>query len=91
MVFTVNTLDFAEISGFDVVNPEDALSLIRKGQVDLVVTNGYMKNLDYNIRRTTVDLNIPIILNGRLAKEVSHAMSLNEMTFYEIRRYGGGI
>ncbi|MCG3108629.1 Pyruvate carboxylase subunit A [Metallosphaera sp. J1] len=88
---TVNTLDFAEISGFDVVNPEDALSLIRKGQVDLVVTNGYMKNLDYNIRRTTVDLNIPIILNGRLAKEVSHAMSLNEMTFYEIRRYGGGI
>ncbi|MEM3863801.1 MAG: hypothetical protein QW699_04850, partial [Metallosphaera sp.] len=58
--------------------------------IDLIVTNGYMKSFDYKIRRLAVDLNVPIVLNARLGREISHAMIKNEMTFYEMRRYGGG-
>ncbi len=88
---TVKTLNFAEVADFESVNQEIAQKLIGKGEVDLVITNGYLKTLDYNIRRSAVDLNIPVILNGRLAREVTQAMVSGDMTFYEMRKYGGGI
>ncbi|MEM3776977.1 MAG: carbamoyl-phosphate synthase (glutamine-hydrolyzing) large subunit [Metallosphaera sp.] len=87
---TVKTLEHFEVSGFDVISPDIALNMIGRGEIDLIVTNGYMKSFDYKIRRLAVDLNVPIVLNGRLGREISHAMIKNEMTFYEMRRYGGG-
>ncbi|MEM4046824.1 MAG: carbamoyl-phosphate synthase (glutamine-hydrolyzing) large subunit [Metallosphaera sp.] len=87
---TVKTLEHFEVSGFDVISPDIALNMIGRGEIDLIVTNGYMKSFDYKIRRLAVDLNVPIVLNGRLGREISYAMIKNEMTFYEMRRYGGG-
>ncbi|MEM4085271.1 MAG: carbamoyl-phosphate synthase (glutamine-hydrolyzing) large subunit [Saccharolobus sp.] len=89
----VYTLSDLQIKGADIIDKTKAEELVRNKKVEIIVTDGYLKKIDYNIRRSAVDYNIPIILNGRLGEEVSKGLleQLNSLTFYEITEYGGGI
>ena len=89
----VYTLSDLQIKGADIIDKTKAEELVRNKKVEIIVTDGYLKKIDYNIRRSAVDYNIPVILNGRLGEEVSKGLlaQLNSLTFYEITEYGGGI
>ncbi|WP_400192250.1 carbamoyl-phosphate synthase (glutamine-hydrolyzing) large subunit [Hymenobacter sp. B81] len=62
----------------DEAQEPNALTYLRERKIDLVInipknlTKGELDN-DYNIRRTAVDFNIPLITNARLAKAFIHA------------------
>lgn len=67
-------------------------NLIKERKIEIVITNGYLKEFDYEIRRNAVDYNIPLILNGRLGKEIAIALQYKDsLTFNEMRYYGGGV
>ena len=88
----VYTIDSAEVEGFKSVTPKEAYSLIRDRKVEILVTDGYLKKLDYEVRRIAVDYNIPVILNGKLGLEVTKSfLYKDKLTFYEIEEYGAGI
>ncbi|QKQ99627.1 carbamoyl-phosphate synthase (glutamine-hydrolyzing) large subunit [Metallosphaera tengchongensis] len=87
----VITLDVLPLPGFEMSTRDEAVEMMAKKEIELLVTNGYLKSIDYKVRRAAADFNVPLILNGRLGREVSGAMVSNELTFYEIERYGGGI
>jgi carbamoyl-phosphate synthase large subunit len=38
-----------------------------------------------------VDYNVPLVLNGRLGKELTQGFLNSRLTYYEMRDYGGGI
>jgi len=89
---TTYTIQGAEIEGIESVDVKEAISLIKDRKVDIVVTDGYLKKLDYEVRRIAVDYNIPLILNGRLGNEVTKSFSIQDkLTFDEVKEYGAGI
>ncbi|MFP3232158.1 MAG: carbamoyl-phosphate synthase (glutamine-hydrolyzing) large subunit [Sulfolobaceae archaeon] len=88
---TTYTIQGAEIEGIESVDVKEAISLIKDRKVDIVVTDGYLKKLDYEVRRIAVDYNIPLILNGRLGNEVTKSFSIQDkLTFNEVKEYGAG-
>lgn len=89
----VFTIEPFSVENAQKVSIKDAEDLVRLKKVEIIITDGYLKPYDYSIRRTAVDLNIPLILNGRLGAEISNAMLKvsDKLTFYEIKEYGGGI
>lgn len=88
----VYTLSEVYINRAEIINKEKAEELVRGKKIEIIVTDGYLKKIDYNIRRLAVDYNIPLILNGRLGEEISKALlESDSLTFYEISEYGGGI
>jgi len=89
---TTYTIQGAEIEGIESVDVKEAISLIKDRKVDIVVTDGYLKKLDYEVRRIAVDYNIPLILNGRLGNEVTKSFSIQDkLTYNEVKEYGAGI
>ncbi|QXJ29877.1 carbamoyl-phosphate synthase (glutamine-hydrolyzing) large subunit [Saccharolobus shibatae] len=89
---TVYSISELPLRGIETIDKTKAEELVRAKKVEIVVTDGYLKKFDYNIRRTAVDYNIPVILNGRLGYEVSKAfLDYDSLTFFEISEYGGGI
>jgi len=89
---TVYSISELPLQGIETIDKTKAEELVRAKKVETVVTDGYLKKFDYNIRRTAVDYNIPVILNGRLGYEVSKAfLDYDSLTFFEISEYGGGI
>jgi len=67
------------------------VSLVSARKVGLVITDGRMPEVDYELRRTAADMNVPLVLNGRLGREVAEAIKRNEMSFLELRELGAGI
>ncbi|AFZ71212.1 carbamoylphosphate synthase large subunit [Caldisphaera lagunensis DSM 15908] len=90
MGYNIYTIDELGISGKE-LNYEKAYEMTLNKKIDLIITDGFLIEKDYKIRRTAADLNIPIILNGKLGKEISMAMKENKYTFYENKAYGVGI
>ncbi|MCQ4448604.1 MAG: ATP-grasp domain-containing protein, partial [Sulfolobales archaeon] len=88
--YVVKTVEGAE-AGDEVVSYKEAVSLISARKVGLVITDGRMPEVDYELRRTAADMNVPLILNGRLGREVAEAIKRNEMSFLELRELGAGI
>ena len=86
----VYTLKEASI-GIEEKEVKEVIDLLRDRKVEIVVTDGYLKQIDYEVRRIAVDYNIPVILNGRLGAEVTRAFSYPNVTYYEISEYGAGI
>jgi len=85
------TFDGLNIKEGEVVALKPAEELLLKKEIGIVVTEGFLESKDYNVRRLAADLNIPLILNARLASEVSKAFNKEDITFFEISEYGGGI
>jgi len=70
------------------INNEKAVELMKGGKINLVMTSGYAKDKDYKIRRTAVDLNVPIVLDANLAYELSKAFAWAKENDFEIRELG---
>lgn len=69
----------------DTLGKEEAVELMKLGKIDLVITSGYAKDKDYKIRRTAVDLNIPIVLNANLGYELSKAFVWARKNCFEVK------
>jgi carbamoyl-phosphate synthase large subunit len=87
--FDIVTLEDAEMKGYDTLNKSVILEKLRNKNIDLVITDGNVFDLDYVIRRTAVDLNVPIVLNGRLAATLTESMLLEDVTYEEMGKYNG--
>ncbi len=87
----VLTLEGHKIKEGEVVDLKTAHDLLLKKEISLVVADGMLQEQDYVVRRLAVDLNVPLILNGRLSAELSKSFNRRELTFFEISEYGGGI
>ncbi|MGC8696058.1 MAG: carbamoyl-phosphate synthase (glutamine-hydrolyzing) large subunit [Conexivisphaera sp.] len=68
------TLRGAAVRGCAELDPEDAVRTIKGGEVGILMTDGYMPDVDYRVRRAAVDHNVPVVLNRDLAAEVAAAM-----------------
>jgi len=58
---------------------------MKLGEIKLVMTSGYAKEKDYFIRRTAVDLNVPIVLDANLGYEVSKAFAWAKNNCFEVK------
>jgi len=74
--YDVVTIEGMSINNSNTISYDESLERLRRGDVGLVITTGYTPEKDYSIRRLTVDLNIPLILNANLAYELSKAIWL---------------
>ncbi|RLD66879.1 MAG: carbamoyl phosphate synthase large subunit, partial [Bacteroidetes bacterium] len=97
---TGGTTTFLESHGIDCTSvhwPDEdlkpnSLELLKQGQIDFVVnipknlSSGELNN-DYSIRRTAVDLNIPIITNARLASAYITAFCTVEDSEIQIKSW----
>ncbi len=81
----VYTLDNAIVDG-KVLSTDQAIDLINKGKIDLIITDGNIPDMDYAIRRLAVDINMPVILNGRLGGELARAFGATQ-SIYELKEY----
>ncbi|NPA23391.1 MAG: carbamoyl-phosphate synthase (glutamine-hydrolyzing) large subunit [Crenarchaeota archaeon] len=70
---------------------EKILNMMMRGDIDLVVTSGYTPDKDYRLRRTAIDLNIPVILHHDTARAITEALtwywSGGRLTIYEMSEY----
>ena len=57
-----------------IVGIKEAESMIREGRIGLILTHGFNPKIDYVIRRTAVDFNVPIVLNANLACYLAKAI-----------------
>ncbi len=74
------------------LDPEDAVRAIKGGEVGLLMTDGYMPELDYRVRRAAVDHNVPVVLNRDLAAELATSIEEYmkgrlEFSVMELREY----
>ncbi|GAB6101771.1 carbamoyl-phosphate synthase (glutamine-hydrolyzing) large subunit [Thermococcus atlanticus] len=82
--YNVFTLEDS-LSYGNALSKEKAVELMKVGKIDLVITSGYAKEKDYPVRRTAVDLNIPIVLNANLGYELSKAFAWAKKNCFEVK------
>ena len=63
------------------------MNLVAGGDIDLIIGDGYIPEKDKRLRRLAADLNIPLVLNGRLAERLSNAFVNSSMSFDELGEY----
>lgn len=86
--YEVITYDRAPLEGFTALSKSEILRLMQSNEIGLVVTSGSNKNLDYEIRRSAVDLNVPLILNSSLGMEIAKAMkTVRDIESVEVLEY----
>ena len=74
----------------NLVSHETAVSAMKSGSIDLVMTSGSAPERDYAVRRTAADLNIPLVLDSTLSYELSRAFlwaEKNECDIGELSEY----
>jgi carbamoyl-phosphate synthase large subunit len=72
--FDVKTISGSELESFDSISQEKAVELMRLHKAGIVVTEGSHIGSDYVVRRGAADLNVPLVLNGRLGLALAEAM-----------------
>ncbi|MEM4088999.1 MAG: carbamoyl-phosphate synthase large subunit, partial [Candidatus Micrarchaeaceae archaeon] len=73
--FDVVTLEGSHsIDSARMLSSDLCLEGIRSGKIDLVITDGYIPKEDFYIRRLAADMNVPLVLNARLALALSNAI-----------------
>lgn len=82
--YNVFTLEDS-LSYGNTLSKEKAINLMKSGEIELVMTSGYAKKKDYLVRRTAVDLNIPIVLDANLAYELSKAFAWAKNNCFEVK------
>ncbi len=82
--YSVFTLEDT-LSHGNALSKEKAVELMKLGKIDLVITSGYAKEKDYFIRRTAVDLNVPIVLDANLGYELSKAFAWVKNNCFEVK------
>ncbi|EQD29346.1 carbamoylphosphate synthetase [mine drainage metagenome] len=66
--------DYA-VEGAEQISKAKALEKIGNNDIGIVMTDNDMSKRDFDLRRRTVDLNIPLVLNGRLAARLAEAFA----------------
>ncbi len=74
--YEVVTFEEAPLPGFDALSKNKIVEALNRNEIGLVVTSGSDKEVDYEIRRGAVDLNVPLILNSSLGAEIAKAMKV---------------
>lgn len=69
--FDVITLQERPLEGFESVKASDVKEMMVRGEIGFVMTSGSDEMVDYVVRRTAADLNVPLVLNSYLAEELS--------------------
>ena len=93
-----NTLNITTISDCELSNYVEGydkfkiFELLKLNEIELVITSGYTPNKDYEIRRLTVDLNIPIVLSVDTALFLVKSFNWfwknnNNLTVLEMSKY----
>ncbi len=54
---------------------EEAVNEVKERRVGLLVTTGYAPEKDYSLRRAAADMNVPLVLNHRLARILAEAIT----------------
>lgn len=89
--YTVYTVEGMEVGEVLTKSIDEIKKDIADGRVELVVTTGYAPDKDYAIRRTAVDLNVPLVLDGRLAYFLARAIRWlqrgNTLSVLELKEY----
>jgi len=83
----VVTLAIAPMHNHPTIDNSRALELINAKAIDMVITSSDLRELDYQIRRRAVDLNIPIVLNARLGRALANSMFLKDLDYLEMKEY----
>lgn len=79
------TLAEAPMNDLEALPRGKAVEEIRHGSIGLVVTSGETPWLDYKVRRTAADLNVPLVLDANLAYELFRALRLLPADCVEVR------
>ncbi len=74
----LTTEDQYEIDGAVPMPKKSCVREISNGRIGLVFTDGNMPEHDFEIRRTAVDMNVPVVLNARLSLELAKALAKYE-------------
>ncbi|MEM4354191.1 MAG: carbamoyl-phosphate synthase (glutamine-hydrolyzing) large subunit [Candidatus Caldarchaeum sp.] len=90
--YEVLTLEESLVPGIPMIRSETAAKALRMRKIGLLVSSGYTPKIDYEVRRTAVDHNIPVILNAELAAEIAAAFKRYlkgelELTVMELGEY----
>ncbi len=86
----VSTLDFAPMHGHYTIDSDKALDLMSNKSIDLVITSNGMEGQDYTIRKRAVDMNIPLVLNARLARSLAKSFFIKDIDCEEMKAYWKG-
>ncbi len=85
------TIEGMEADGLPVLSLREALEKLRRGEVGLVLTTGYAPERDYRVRRLAADLNVPLVLDARLAHALAEAVhrlrGVERLEALELRDY----
>ena len=68
------TLASNPLPDLEAVGAEEAVGMMKGGELGLVVTTGYAPQRDFKVRRAAADYSVPLILNHRLARELAVAI-----------------
>ncbi len=88
--FDVNrivTLSNAEACDAESLSVKEAVAKMKTKEIDMVITDGNTRDIDYDVRRAAADLNVPLVLNGRLAEKLADAMKYSDVTYSEMKDY----
>jgi carbamoyl-phosphate synthase large subunit len=83
----VFSLEEAQVQKTTQIRKEKAIQLINNGEIDILITDNYLKNIDYDLRRIAADLNLPLVLNARLGYFLSKAFKEKELQILEMKKY----
>ena len=88
----VITLDDCElVKEFEGIDKNKVIELLINNEIDLVITTGYTPEHDYKVRRTVIDMNIPLILHEETAYYLTKAFEWywngGKLTIYEMSEY----
>jgi len=90
-----NGVEVSTVNWPDSTESSNCIDYMRRGEVDLVInipkdlTSGELHN-DYQIRRTAIDMNIPLLTNARLSSAFILAfckISLDEVSIKSLNEY----
>jgi len=71
--YHVITLEGVEVKGYEPYDSSKIKEMLVKREIGLVITSGSNRSVDYVVRRTAVDMNVPLVLNSYLGAELSKA------------------
>ncbi len=90
-VITIEDSPLATYANIEAYSKDRILDMLLRGEIDLVITSGYTPEKDYRVRRTAVDLNIPVILHPDTANALTRCFVWywegGRVTVYEMSEY----
>ncbi|MEM1627785.1 MAG: carbamoyl-phosphate synthase (glutamine-hydrolyzing) large subunit [Desulfurococcaceae archaeon] len=74
MGYRTYTIEGMVVRHCEVISKTQAINEVIRRNIGLVITTGYSPWRDYDVRRSAADLDIPLILNDKLAHELANAV-----------------